>query len=251
MKIYNLPISLECIEIFYFKKFKVPKKMKLLTSIEFYDSILEAIDHDMFYVYKIDDIYYSCISLEIDDKQQQEGQLFILNIPNIYIQDNNMSYIVNILDLVKFNIEKNIQYEYKDIFLFFDNIEYVPNQKDNILKIKNIDDVNNNLDNSNYDVIVNNKKTSFIGLNPNTQFIYNNNNITNKYISKIFNILKILCFIEKYYTYCNISIINTNDDNFEKCNIYNIYSKNIKNISINDIMDIFNILKKSDNIFYI
>lgn len=251
MKIYNLPLSLECIEIIYFKKFKLPKKLKLLNSCEFYNSILESINNDMFYLYKIGDTYYSASEIDIDENQKHEAELFIINIPNIYIQDNTVSFMVNILDLVYFEIIKNIQYNYKDIYLFFNDVDLTHLENDN-LKIKIISDISNSYDNSNYDIIVNNKKTSFIGLNPNTQFILNNNNITMNYVSKIFNILKILCIVEKFYDFSNIYIVNNTDESYENtCTINNIYSKNIKNVRMKDIMDIFQFLKKTDSIFYI
>jgi len=251
MKIYNLPLTMENIEIFFFKKFKVPKKLKMMKSKIFYECILESISNDMFFLYKIEDSYYCTNELDFDINTDKEGQLFILNIPNIYINENHISYIVNILDLVNYNFQKTIQYNVSDIYVFFQNNDIIHNLNKQ-LKIINIDKLEIGQDNSIYDIVINNKKTSFIGTNPNTQIIYKNENIIQLFLNKLFSMLKILSIIEKFYEYKNIYIINSQDENFyENVDIYNLYNKNLKNIKIEDLMEIIDVLKKNDTIFHI
>ena len=251
MKIYNLPLTMENIEIFFFKKFKIPEKLKMMKSKVFYECILESISNDMFFLYKIEDSYYCTNELDFDINTDKEGQLFILNIPNIYINENHISYIVNILDLVNYNFEKTIQYNVPDIYVFFRTNDIVYNLNKE-LKIINIDKLEIGQDNSIYDIVINNKKTSFIGTNPNTQIIYKNENIIQLFLNKLFSMLKILSIIEKFYEYKNIYIINSQDEVFhENVDIYNLYNKNLKNIKIEDLIRIIDVLKKNDTIFHI
>lgn len=251
MKIYNLPLTMENIEIFFFKKFKIPNKLKIMKSKNFYDCILESISNDMFFLYKIEDNFYCTNELEIDMNTDKEGQLFILNIPNIYINENNISYIVNILDLVNYNFQKSIQYKVSDIYVFFQNNDIIHNL-DKELKILNIDKLEMGQDNSIYDIVINNRKTSFIGTNPNTQIILKNENIIQSFLNKLFSMLKILSIVEKFYEYKNIYIINSQDEIFyESVNIYNLYNKNLKNIKIENLIEIIDVLKKNDTVFHI
>lgn len=252
MKIYNLPLTIENIEIYYFKNFKFPKKLKIIRSKNFYQAILESIDNEMFYLYKLDDNYYGTKELSFDDNIKKEGELFIINIPNIYIHENNISYVVNILDLITYDFEKNIQYEKDNVYIFFKQTDIFPNFKENDLKLFNIDKVDPFQDNSLYDILINNKKTSFIGLNPNIQIILDNKNIIDIYIKKLFELLKILSIVEKFYKYKNLFVINSEETNFcESFTIYNIFNKNLQNIKICHVVDIIDILKKSNDIFYI
>jgi len=251
MKIYNLPLTMENIEIFFFKKFKIPKKLKMMKSKIFYECILESISNDMFFLYKIEDSYYCTNELDFDINTDKEGQLFILNIPNIYINENHISYIVNILHLVNYNFHKTIQYNVSDIYVFFQTTDIVHNIPKE-LKIINIDKLEIGQDNSIYDIVINNRKTSFIGTNPNTQIIYKSENIIQLFLNKLFSMLKILSIVEKFYEYKNIYIINSQDDNFyENIDIYNLYNKNLKNIKIEHLIEIIDVLKKNDTIFHI
>jgi len=252
MKIYNLPLTMENIEIFFFKKFKLPKKLKIMKSKNFYECILEAVSIDMFYVYMIEDVFYCTNELCIEKNTEKEGQLYILNIPNIYINENHISYVVNILDLVNYKFEKTIQYEISDIYIFFKINSIIDNLNNEDLKIINIDKLEIGQDNSIYDIVINNKKTSFIGMNPNTQIIYKSENIIQLFLNKLLSMLKILSIVDKFYKYNNLYIINTQDELFQdNVNIYNIYNKNIKNIKIENIIDIIDILKKNDTVFHI
>lgn len=252
MKIYNLPLTMENIEIFFFKKFRLPKKLKIMKSKNFYDAILESISTDMFYVYKIEDIFYCTNELDMDKDTQKEGQLFILNIPNIYINDNDISYVVNILDLVNFHFEKNIQYDFKNIYVFFQKNDMIHTLNEKDLKIINIEKLETGCDNSIYDIVINNRKTSFIGMNPNTQIIYKNENIIQIFLNKLFSMLKILSIIDKFFKYENIYIINSEDELFcENPTIYTLFNKNIKNLKIQEILDIVDVLKKNDSVFHI
>jgi len=251
MKIYNLPLTMENIEIFFFKKFKIPNKLKMMKSKNFYECILESISNDLFFLYKIEDSYYCTNELVIDINTDKEGQLFILNIPNIYINENHISYIVNILDLVNYSFQKTIQYKLSDIYVFFQSNDIIHNLNKE-LKIINIDKLEIGQDNSIYDIVINNRKTSFIGTNPNTQIIYKNENIIQLFLNKLFSMLKILSIVEKFYEYKNIYIVNSQDEIFyENVDIYNIYNKNLKNIKIEDLIEIINVLKKNDTIFHI
>lgn len=251
MKIYNLPLTMENIEIFFFKKFKIPNKLKMMKSKNFYECILECIANDLFFLYKIEDSYYCTNELVIDANTDKEGQLFILNIPNIYINENHISYIVNILDLVNYSFQKTIQYKLSDIYVFFQNNDIIHNLNKE-LKIINIDKLEIGQDNSIYDIVINNRKTSFIGTNPNTQIIYKNENIIQLFLNKLFSMLKILSIVEKFYEYKNIYIVNSQDEIFyENVDIYNLYNKNLKNIKIEDLIEIINVLKKNDTIFHI
>lgn len=251
MKIYNLPLTMENIEIFFFKKFKIPKKLKMMKSKNFYECILESISNDLFFLYKIEDSYYCTNELVIDIDTDKEGQLFILNIPNIYINENHISYIVNILDLVNYSFQKTIQYKLSDVYVFFQSNDII-NNLNKELKIINIDKLEIGQDNSIYDIVINNRKTSFIGTNPNTQIIYKNENIIQLFLNKLFSMLKILSIVEKFYEYKNIYIVNSQDEIFyENVDIYNLYNKNLKNIKIEDLIEIINVLKKNDTIFHI
>jgi hypothetical protein len=252
MKIYNLPLTIENIEIFYFKKFKLPSQLKKIKSNDFYECLLESISNDMFYIFKINDNYYSTSNLEFGNDTIKESELFILNIPNIYINDNQISYVVNILHLTNFTFEKNVQYQYNDIYIFSNKNKIIDNLKGDSLKIINIDKLDIKNDNSIYDIVINNKNTFFIGLNPNTQILLNNYNITNQFLNRLFQLLKIISIVDKFYSYDNLYIINSDDDEFSNdISIYTIYNKNIKNIKIKDIIDIIEILKKNNCAFHI
>lgn len=253
MKLYNLPISLNHIETIFFKSFPISSRLKKLKSNTISSAIIESVNQQCYYVYEIDNKYYCCESICENKNQESTSSLTIINIPNIYMNENDITYLVNILNMNYQQISRKNEIKVNDVYVLLSSFDFSKKKNDDLLIRCTYEDQVYDYSSEIYDIIINNKHTSFIGLNPNVKIIYKDKNVLNDFLIHIFLILKILSILELFYNYENIFIMNDDSQDFveKDFKISNVYKSNLKNIKRKDIILIFDFLKNTNQDIYI
>lgn len=253
MKLYQGYFNIDNIEIIYIKKFPIESELSIIKNISnLKDIFFESLKNEMYFIYKINDKYYNTNSIN-NLNYYIFTEIYMLNVPNLYIINDKLTNIVNILNINNFEIDNTIICNEKKNFYIFFNENIDIDTKDNSFKILNTFNNINIIDYKNkYDIVIKNNHVNFIGINDNFKIYNKNEDVTLIFLQRIFQILKTISIIYKFYNYNSIILVNKNNNIFEKnINYNNILYENIENITILDILDIFNDIKNKDDIIYI